>query len=86
MAPKPKDALRMASRVVHDGQRADPQTGAVMQPVYLTSTYRQPALGAGWPYDYARRVNPTRAALERQLASLEGGRGASCFAPISRFG
>jgi cystathionine beta-lyase/cystathionine gamma-synthase len=51
-----------------------------MQPVYFTSTYRQPGLGAGWPYDYARTVNPTRSALERNLAALEGGAGARCFA------
>ena len=71
--------LRFDSQVVHAGQSPDPTTGAVMQPVYLTSTYRQPGLGSGWPYDYARAVNPTRSALERQLAALEGGREACCF-------
>ena len=69
----------MDSQVVHAGQQADPTTGAVMQPVYLTSTYRQPGLGEGWPYEYARKINPTRSALERQLAALEGGKGAACF-------
>jgi cystathionine beta-lyase/cystathionine gamma-synthase len=74
-----KSALRIGSQVVHAGQQADPTTGAVMQPVYLTSTYRQPGLAEGWPYEYARKINPTRSALERQLAELEGGRGAQCF-------
>jgi cystathionine beta-lyase/cystathionine gamma-synthase len=76
---KKKRSLRMGSQVVHAGQQPDPTTGAVMQPVYLTSTYRQPGLGEGWPYEYARKVNPTRSALERQMAELEGGKGAQCF-------
>lgn len=75
-----KGAMRPATRTIHAGQVPDPTTGAVMQPVYLTSTYRQPGLGQGWPYDYARVINPTRSALERQLAELEGGREARCFA------
>jgi cystathionine beta-lyase/cystathionine gamma-synthase len=74
-----KRALRIASQVIHAGQEPDPTTGAVMQPLYLTSTYRQPGLDEGWPYDYARKINPTRSALERQLAVLEGGREARCF-------
>lgn len=72
--------LRLASQVIHAGQHPDPTTGAVMQPVYLTSTYRQPGLGSGWPYDYARGINPTRSALERALAALEHGHEARCFA------
>jgi len=74
-----KRSLRIGSQVVHAGQQSDPTTGAVMQPIYLTSTYRQPGLGEGWPYEYARKVNPTRSALERQLTELEGGKGAQCF-------
>jgi cystathionine beta-lyase/cystathionine gamma-synthase len=69
-----------ATRAIHAGQQADPETGAVMQPVYLTSTYRQPGLDEGWPYSYARTVNPTRSALERNLADLEGGVAAHAFA------
>jgi cystathionine beta-lyase/cystathionine gamma-synthase len=65
---------------IHAGQHPDPATGAVMQPIYQTSTYRQPALGAGWAYDYARTINPTRAALERAIAALDGGLEARCFA------
>jgi cystathionine beta-lyase/cystathionine gamma-synthase len=69
-----------ATRVIHAGQEPDPTTGAVMQPVYLTSTYRQPGLGEGWPFTYARGINPTRRALERNLAALEEGIDARCFA------
>jgi cystathionine gamma-lyase/cystathionine beta-lyase/cystathionine gamma-lyase/homocysteine desulfhydrase len=69
-----------ATQAIHAGQSPDPTTGAVMQPIYQTSTYRQPGLGAGWVHDYARTINPTRAALERNLAALEGGLEARCFA------
>ncbi len=81
--PKTPRGVRLpgfATMTVHAGQHPDPTTGAVMQPVYFTSTYRQPGLGKGWPYDYARVVNPTRSALERNLAALEGGLEARCFA------
>ena len=69
-----------ATRAIHAGQVPDPSTGAVMQPIYQVSTYRQPGLGTGWKYDYARTINPTRGALERNLAALEGGLEARCFA------
>ncbi len=69
-----------ATQAIHAGQVPDPSTGAVMQPIYQVSTYRQPALGSGWTYDYARTINPTRGALERNLAALEGGLEARCFA------
>ena len=72
-----------ATKTVHAGQEPDPTTGAVMQPIYKTSTYRQPSLGEGWPYDYARTVNPTRSALETNLKALEGGRAAYAFAYVS---
>ena len=69
-----------ATRAIHAGQVPDPSTGAVMPPIYQVSTYRQPGLDAGWAYDYARTINPTRGALERNLAALEGGAQARCFA------
>jgi len=69
-----------ATQAIHAGQHPDPATGAVMQPIYQVSTYRQPGLGTGWKYDYARTINPTRRALERNLAELEGGLEARCFA------
>ena len=69
-----------ATRAVHAGQSADPATGAIMTPVYLTSTYVQE-----WPdrhkgFDYSRAEHPTRLALEKNLASLEGAKFGSCYA------
>lgn len=58
---------------VHAGQSPDPTTGAIMPPVYQTSTYVQPELGRHLGYEYARTQNPTREALERNVAALEGG-------------
>ena len=74
------EPLGFATRAVHAGQSADPATGAIMTPVYLTSTYVQEAPGKHKGYDYARTVHPTRLALERNLASLEGGKFGLCFA------
>jgi cystathionine beta-lyase/cystathionine gamma-synthase len=63
----------LATRAVHAGQIADPLAGAVMTPIYQTSTYRQEGLGKHKGYEYARTQNPTREALERNVAALEGG-------------
>lgn len=71
---------RFATRAVHAGQRPDPVTGAVMTPVYLTSTYVQDGLGQNKGYEYARGKNPTREALERNVAALEGGQHGFAFA------
>lgn len=60
------------TRAVHAGQRPEPLAGAIMTPVYLTSTYVQEELGRNKGYEYARGKNPTREALERNVASLEG--------------
>ncbi len=62
-----------ATRAVHAGQSPDPLSGAVMTPIYQTSTYVQEGLGRHKGYEYARTQNPTREALERCVASLEGG-------------
>jgi cystathionine beta-lyase/cystathionine gamma-synthase len=62
-----------ATRAVHAGQRPDPLSGAIMTPIYTTSTYVQEALGKNKGYEYARGKNPTREALERNVATLEGG-------------
>ncbi len=62
-----------ATRAVHAGQVPDPLAGAVMTPIYQTSTYVQEGLGQHKGYEYARTQNPTREALERNIASLEGG-------------
>jgi len=75
-----EDQLEFATRVIHGGQRPDPTTGAVMTPIYATSTYVQSSPGVHKGYDYARTRNPTRDALEASLASLEGGCAAFAFA------
>jgi len=71
--------LDFATRVIHGGQRPDPLTGAVMTPIYATSTYKQSSPGVHQGYDYARTRNPTRDALQACLASLEGGCAAFAF-------
>lgn len=70
---------RFGTRAVHAGQTLDPLAGAVMSPIYQTSTYIQEALGRHKGYEYARTQNPTREALERCVAALEGGRHGFAF-------
>lgn len=70
---------RFATRAIHAGQRPEPHAGAIMTPVYLTSTYVQEGLGQNKGYEYARGKNPTREALERNVAALEGGRHGFAF-------
>lgn len=65
-------AQRVGTRAIHAGQRPDPTCGAIMPPIYQTSTYAQEALGVNKGYEYARGKNPTREALERNVAALEG--------------
>jgi len=76
MARTTDDDLRfgLGTRAVHAGQAPDPATGAIMPPIYQTSTYVQEGLGRHKGFEYARTRNPTRDALERNLAALEGGR------------
>ncbi|MBT5456287.1 MAG: aminotransferase class I/II-fold pyridoxal phosphate-dependent enzyme, partial [Rhodospirillaceae bacterium] len=70
-----------ATRCIHAGQEPDPTTGAIMTPVYQTSTFVQSSPGQCIEnYDYSRSANPTRTALEENLANLEGGRHGICFA------
>ena len=71
---------RLATRVIHAGQAPDPTTGAIMQPIYATSTYVQQSPGVHQGFDYGRSHNPTRFALERCVADLEGGSQAFAFA------
>lgn len=68
-----------STRAIHAGQRPEPLAGAIMTPVYLTSTYVQDGLGVHKGYEYARGKNPTREALERNVATLEGGRHGFAF-------
>ncbi len=70
---------RFGTRAIHAGQRPDPTTGAIMPPIYQTSTYVQDALGSNKGYEYARGKNPTREALERNVAALEGARHGFAF-------
>ena len=73
-------AARFATRAVHAGKIPDPLAGAVMTPIYQTSTYIQEGLGRHKGYEYARTRNPTREALERNVAALEGARHGFAFA------
>lgn len=70
--------MKFATEAIHAGQEPDPATGAVTVPIYQTSTYAQEGLGKHKGFEYARTQNPTRTALERNLAALENGR--ACFA------
>ena len=72
--------LGFSTRAVHAGQKPDPRTGSVAVPIYQTSTYVQERLGETAEFEYARVQNPTRQALEEQVASLEGGLSAYAFA------
>jgi len=72
--------LGFSTRCVHAGQEPDPTTGAVMMPIYTTSTYVQQSPGVHKGFDYARTKNPTRMAFERCIADLEGGSAAFAFA------
>ncbi len=69
-----KNKLEFNTRAIHEGQYPDPTTGAVITPIYATSTYAQEAPGVHKGYDYGRSHNPTRFAFERAIAALEGGK------------
>src|SRR3979411_1955262 len=69
-----------ATRVIHGGQPPDPLTGAVMPPIYATSTYVQSSPGVHKGYEYSRTANPTRDALQSAVANLEGGAAGFAFA------
>ncbi|MEZ5316567.1 MAG: PLP-dependent aspartate aminotransferase family protein [Vicinamibacterales bacterium] len=75
----PKHA-RFPTVCIHAGQEPDPSTGAIITPIFQTSTYVQDALGQHKGFEYARTQNPTRSALEANLAAIEGGRAAFAFA------
>ncbi len=72
--------MHFETACIHAGQRRDPATGAVMTPIYQTSTYAQAAVGASLGYEYSRTANPTRTALEDCLAALEAGSFGLAFA------
>ncbi len=72
--------MKFGTKVIHAGIEPDPSTGAIMTPIFQTSTYVQAAPGDHKGYEYARTQNPTRSALEKNLAALENGTDAICFA------
>lgn len=74
------DKLHFDTRAIHAGQQPDPSTGAVMTPIYATSTYKQSSPGVHLGYEYSRTKNPTRTALEECIANLESGHRGFAFA------
>src|SRR6201747_885662 len=75
-----KNRLAFSTRTIHAGQSPDPSTGAVMVPIYATSTYAQESPGVHKGYEYSRSQNPTRMAFERCIADLESGSDGMAFA------
>ena len=71
--------MKFGTKTIHAGQKADPSTGAIMTPIYQTSTYKQDSPGEFKGYEYSRTGNPTRTALENNLAALENGKYGLCF-------
>ncbi|MDE0772822.1 MAG: cystathionine gamma-synthase [Salibacteraceae bacterium] len=71
--------MKIGTKVIHGGLIPDPSTGAIMTPIYQTSTYVQNSLGEHKGYEYSRTQNPTRHALENNLASIENGKHGLCF-------
>jgi cystathionine beta-lyase/cystathionine gamma-synthase len=77
---KVPDTARFSTICIHAGQEPDPTTGAIITPIYQTSTYVQEEVGRHKGYEYARTQNPTRFALEQNIAAIEGGKAAYAFA------
>jgi cystathionine beta-lyase/cystathionine gamma-synthase len=75
-----EQTMKFSTQIIHAGQHPDPTTGAVMTPIYQTSTYKQDGVGKHRGYEYSRTGNPTRSALEACIASLEGGKYGLAFA------
>ena len=79
MYPLNKKRLKFNTKVIHAGVHPDSATGAIMTPIYQTSTYVQEEIGVHKGFEYSRTGNPTRAALENNLAALESGKYGACF-------
>src|SRR5690348_3392207 len=71
--------MKLATKLIHAGVSPDPSTGAIMTPIFQTSTYVQEAPGKNKGYEYARTQNPTREALESALAAIENAKRGICF-------
>src|SRR6188474_1759214 len=74
------DRARFSTICLHAGQEPDPTTGAIITPIYQTSTYVQEELGRHKGFEYGRTQNPTRSALEQNLAAIERGKAGFAFA------
>jgi cystathionine beta-lyase/cystathionine gamma-synthase len=74
-----KDKMRFGTKAIHAGVAPDPATGAIMTPIYQTSTYVQEGVGNHKGYEYSRTQNPTRHALEKNIAAIENGKHGACF-------
>ena len=74
------DKMKFGTKAIHGGLEPDPTTGAIMTPIYQTSTYVQEGIGIHKGYAYSRSANPTRSALERNIAAIENGQYGACFA------
>ena len=71
--------MKFATKAIHAGVQPDPATGAIMTPIYQTSTYVQDGVGNHKGYEYSRTLNPTRHALEQNIAAIENGKFGACF-------
>jgi len=71
--------MKFATKAIHAGVHPDPATGAIMTPIYQTSTYVQDGVGNHKGYEYSRTLNPTRHALEKNIAAIENGKHGACF-------
>ncbi len=71
--------MKFGTKAIHAGVQADESTGAIMTPIYQTSTYVQPEIGVNKGYEYSRTQNPTRHALEKNIAALENAKYGACF-------
>lgn len=71
--------MKFATKAIHAGVHPDPSTGAIMTPIYQTSTYVQDGVGNHKGYEYSRTLNPTRHALEKNIAAIENGKHGACF-------
>src|SRR5690554_106638 len=75
----PKEEYQFGTKAIHAGVQPDPTTGAIMTPIYQTSTYAQEKMGKNKGYTYSRTLNPTRHTLEKALAALENAQYGACF-------
>ena len=72
--------MKFGTKVIHSGLETDPSTGAIITPIYQTSTYVQKKPGKHLGFEYSRTKNPTRSALEKSVAAIENGEFAICYA------